>query len=85
MIGEERLIVTVREELHKIVDHIPETDVATARKFLRSLVDPVELSLPSAPVEDEPESEAERDAVERARREPGPGTPHEEVLREFGL
>jgi hypothetical protein len=77
--------VTVREELHKIVDHIPETDVATVRKFLRSLVDPVELSLLSAPVDDEPESEAEREAVERARREPGRGTPHEDVLREFGL
>ena len=77
--------MTVREELHKIVDHIPETDVATARKFLRSLVDPVELSLLSAPVDDESESEAEREAVERARREPGRGTPHEEVLREFGL
>lgn len=77
--------MTVREELHKILDHIPETDVATARKFLRSLVDPVELSLLSAPVDDEPESEAEREAVERARREPSRGTPHEEVLREFGL
>ncbi len=77
--------MTARDELHKIVDHIPETDVATARKFLRSLVDPVELSLLSAPVDDEPESEGEREAVERIRREPGRGTPHEEVLREFGL
>ena len=77
--------MTVREELHKIVDHIPETDVATARKFLRSLVDPIELSLLSAPLDDEPESAAECEAAERARREPGRGTPHEEVLREFGL
>ena len=61
-----------------------DTDVAAARKFLRSLVDPVELSLVSAPVDDEPETDEERDAVERARREPGRGTPHEEVLREFG-
>ena len=75
--------MTVREELHKIVDHIPDADVATARKFLRSLVDPVELSLWSAPVDDEPESEQEREAVERARREPGRGTPHDDVLREL--
>jgi hypothetical protein len=86
IIGEGRRIdVTLREELHKIVDHIPETDVATARKFLRSLMDPVELSLLSAPTDDEPESEEEREAVERARRESGRGTPHEDVLREFGL
>jgi len=87
MIGVEAaaVIVTVREELHRILDHIPESDVATARKFLRSLVDPVELSLLNAPADDEPESEEEREAVEPARREPGRGTPHEEVLREFGL
>ena len=48
-------------------------------------MDPVELSLLSAPVDDQPESEAEREAVERVRREPGRGTPHEEVLRDFGL
>lgn len=58
--------------------------MATARKFLRSLVNAVELSLLSAPVDEEPETDEERDAVERARREPGRGTPHEEVLREFG-
>jgi hypothetical protein len=86
MIGEEAaVIVTVREELHRILDHIPESDVSTARKFLRSLVDPVELSLLNAPVDEEPESEDEREAVERARRETGRGTPHEEVLRELGL
>jgi hypothetical protein len=37
------------------------------------------------PEDDEPESDAEREAVESARRETGAGTPHEEVLREFGL
>jgi hypothetical protein len=76
---------TVRHELHILLDHIPDNDVPTARKFLRSLVDPVELSLLTAPLDDEPESEEERAAVEAARDEPGPGTPHEEVLREFGL
>ncbi len=86
IIGDEAVaIVTAREELHLILDHIPESDVATAGKFLRSLVDPVELSLLRAPIDDEPETEEEREAVERARREPGLGTPHQEVLREFGL
>jgi hypothetical protein len=76
---------TIRHELHILLDHIPDNDVPTARKFLRSLIDPVELSLLAAPPDDEPESEEERSAVEAARSEPGPGTPHEEVLREFGL
>jgi hypothetical protein len=48
-------------------------------------MNPVELSLPGAPVDDEPETEDERTAVERALAESGPGTSHEEVLREFGV
>ncbi|MGB9455188.1 MAG: hypothetical protein WCB12_04050 [Bryobacteraceae bacterium] len=47
--------------------------------------DPVRLSIALAPFDDEPESEEERAEVEAARGESGPGTPYEEVLREFGL
>ena len=77
--------MTAREELHKLVDHIPETDVSAARKILRSLVDPVELSLLLAPPDDEPETEEERQAVEQALNDPRPDVPLEEVLREYGL
>jgi hypothetical protein len=77
--------MTSREELHKLVDHIPEADVAAARKILCSLVDPVELSLATAPPDDEPETEAEREAVEKALNDPRPDVPMEEVLREHGL
>ena len=76
---------TDRQDLHTLVDHIPAGDVPAARKILRALMDPVELSLLSALADDEPETEEERTAVERALAEPGPGTSHEEVLREFGL
>lgn len=77
--------MTDRQELHALVDHIPETDVPAARKILCALIDPVELSLLTAPLDDEPETEEERAAVEKALSETGPGTSHEEVLREFGL
>jgi plasmid stabilization system protein ParE len=76
---------TDRQDLHMLVDHIPAGDVPAARKILRALMDPVELSLLSAAVDDEPETDDERAAVERAQAEPGAGTTHEEVLREFGL
>jgi hypothetical protein len=77
--------MTHREDLHQLLDHIPDGDIPTTRKFLRSLVDPIELSLLNAPLDDELETEAERQAVERARGETGEGTPHEQVLREYGL
>jgi hypothetical protein len=76
---------TGRQDLHTLVDHLPPGEVPAARKILRALMDPVELSLLSAPLDDEPETEDERAAVERALAEPYPDTPHEEVLREFGL
>jgi hypothetical protein len=76
---------TDRQDLHTLVDHIPAGDVPAARKILRALMDPVELSLLVALADDEPETEDERTAVERALAEPCPGTSHEEVLREFGL
>ncbi len=72
---------SIREELHKLLDHIPESDVATARKFLRSLVDPVELALLTAPLDDEPETAEERAAVEAALADPAPDLPFERVRR----
>lgn len=75
----------IRQELHVLVDCIPTSDLPTARKIVRSLVDPAELAILNASPDDEPESEEERAAVEAARRETGPGVAHEEVLREFGL
>jgi len=77
--------MTSREELHKLVDHIPETDVAAARKILRSLVDPVELALLAAPLDDEPESDAELAEVDKALSDPRTDVPMEDVLREYGL
>jgi hypothetical protein len=78
----------MREELRTLVDHISESDVPTARKLLRALVDPVELALLNAIPEDEPVSEHERAATEDAslrERRGEPLIPHADVLREFGL
>ena len=78
---------TIREELRMLVEHIPDSDVATARKILRALVDPVELSLLTAPFDDEPLSEHEVSALQEAEQREEQGEPlisHDEVLREFG-
>ena len=74
-----------RQELHALVDHIPTGDLPAACKILRALADPVRQSILDAPLDDEPETQEELAEVNAARRETGPGTPHEEVLREFGL
>ena len=78
----------MREELRTLVDHISESDVPTARKLLRALVDPVELALLNAPPDDEPLSEHEKAVTEEAsgrERRGEPLIPHADMLREFGL
>ena len=78
----------IREELRMLVEHIPDSDVATARKILRALVDPVELSLLTAPFDDEPLSGHELSALREAHQREERGEPliaHDEILREFGL
>lgn len=77
-----------RAELHELLDHIPLSDVPTARKFLQTLVNPVWLAMLMAPPEDEPLSETEKAALEAADQREQRGEsliPHEEILREFGL
>jgi len=80
MIEEDR-IMTAREELHRLVDYIPESDVRTTRKLLRALVDPVELSILSAEEDDEPESEGERAAVATALAGNEPDIPFTQLRR----
>lgn len=70
-------LMTTREELHRLVDHIPESEVATTQKLLRALVDPVELAILSAEEDNEPEGEDERAAVEAALADPSADVPFE--------
>jgi hypothetical protein len=62
--------MTARERLHQIVDELPEPD---AEQILRAVEqwrdDPVSRALAAAPVDDEPETDDERAAVEEARDE----------------
>jgi predicted nucleotide-binding protein len=71
----------IREELHLLLDHIPDADVQTARKVLRALVDPVELAVLLAPPDDEPVTEEERAAVEASLIDPSPDVPFEQIRR----
>ena len=70
-----------RNELHALVDHIPDSDVPSAGKMLRGLMDPVELAVLMAPLDDEPETTEERDAVEASLADHAPDIPFEQVRR----
>lgn len=78
-----------RRHAHELIDRLPETQVSAAVGFLESIVDLDKATLQNAPFDDEPETEAERQAVARARislqKNGGKGVPHNEAMRRLGL
>lgn len=76
-----------REELHVLIDQLPDKELRSVRGYLRYLAamkrDPVLRALVNAPVDNEPETEEERLAVEEARKdlEAGRVVSHEEARR----
>ncbi len=63
-----------KQQLHRLVDALPDAEVAAALRFLEFLLST------EAPVD--PEVLA---SIDEARANPSPGIPHEEILKEFGL
>lgn len=83
--------MTVKERLHQIIDELPEYDLPRAEKMLEDLRaqadDPFMRRLMEAPIDDEPETEEERLAVQEAYESIARGevVTDEEFRREFGL
>lgn len=63
-----------RQQLHRLVDQLPESELTAAARYLEFLLSP------EAPVD--PEMLAR---IDQARADPSPGISHDDVLREFGL
>jgi hypothetical protein len=63
-----------KQELHRLVDALPEAEVAAALRFMEFLLSH------EAPVDAEMLAR-----IDAARANPSPGTAHEELLRESGL
>jgi hypothetical protein len=78
-----------KQHAHELIDQLPPNQVPAAIGMLKSLLDPVSRAIANAPIDDEPESEDERQAVAKSKawfkQRGGEGIPHEEVLADFGL
>ena len=82
--------LTTKATLHQIIEELPESELVAAERFLaylRDMADPVRRALLTAPWDDEPETEDERQAVQEARNELARGEvyPLDEVRRELDL
>lgn len=65
--------MTIKDEVHNLVDNLPEADLVAVLPLLRRLLDrqsdPFLQALAAAEADDEPETAEERAAVDRARQD----------------
>jgi hypothetical protein len=78
-----------KQRAHELNDRLAPSRVPAAIGMLQSLLDPVSRAIANAPIDDEPESEEERQSVANSKawfeQRGGQGIPHGEVLAESGL
>lgn len=80
-------VQSVRREAHLLLDALPDEKVAAVHSLLEVMIEPLSRSLAQAPAEEEELTDDTAAALDRARASlaRGESTPHDEVLREFGL
>ena len=78
-----------RQQAHELIERLSPGQVKAVAHLLEAMMDPVSRAIANAPVDDEPETEQERQAVAESKawfeRHRGGGIRHEEVLADFGL
>ncbi|MBI4460322.1 MAG: hypothetical protein HY648_09735 [Acidobacteria bacterium] len=76
-----------KRQAHDLIERLGPNQVTAVVGLLEAMLDPVSRAIANAPVDDEPETEEERQAVAESKawfeRRGGQGIPHEEVLGEF--
>jgi hypothetical protein len=82
--------MTIKEDLYRLVDELPESELHAAKRFLeylRNMGDPVLRAMLEAPEDDEPETDEEKAAIAETKEDfkSGQVVSHEELKREFGL
>ena len=80
--------MTIKDELHRLVDELPQRELQGAKRFLeylRNMGDPVLRALSEAPEDDEPTTPEEDEGAEEARQEylRGAGISMEEAKRDL--
>lgn len=78
-----------KRQAHELIERLTPDQVSAVVGLLEAILDPVSRKLAAAPLDDEPETEEERQAVEESKQwlrdHGGRGIPLEEVLQDFGL
>jgi hypothetical protein len=80
---------TEKQQAHELIERLAPSQVSAVVGLLRAMLDPVARAIADAPLDDEPVTEEDRQAVARSEAwfedRGGKGIPMEEVLADFGL
>ena len=81
------MTTNTRTHVHALVDRLPHAQLAAIETLLQSMLDPLSMKLARAPIDDEPFTEAERQAVAEAGEwsKHNQPIPIEVFLADFGL
>lgn len=76
-----------KQQLHELVDRLAPGQVSAVCRPLQAMLDPLSRAIASAPVDDEPLTAEETQALDQAREwlKHNPPIPHEQVLAELGI
>jgi hypothetical protein len=76
-----------KQQLHELVDRLAPSQVYAVRGLLQVMLDPVSRAIANAPVDDEPLTAEEANALYEAREwlKHNAPIPHEQVLAELGI
>ena len=78
-----------RQQAHLLIERLAPSQVSAVVGLLEAMLDPVSRAVANAPIDDEAESEEERQAVAESKawfeRHDGRGISQDELLSEFGF
>jgi len=76
-----------KQQAHELIERLAPSQVSAVVGLLQAMLDPVACAIANAPIDDEPVTEEEQQALVEAKQwlRHHPGIPFEEVLADFGL
>jgi hypothetical protein len=78
-----------KQHAHELIDRMPLAQVSAIVQMIEAMLGPVSRTIANAPVDDEPESEAERQSVAASKawleKHPGQGISLEDLSADLGI
>jgi hypothetical protein len=78
-----------KQHAHELIERMAPGQIFAVVTVMETMLDPVSRAIANAPIDDEPETDAERQAVAASKawmaEHPGQGIPFEDLLSDFGV